>query len=340
MKLYNNKFIAEYIHLWGNSASLTLFDPGCKIFSTPAIEGFIGYRFELKSAIVFGDPVCKKEDIESLIRAFHRFCDNQGKKIVYVSVSEDFIKKISSHLGAIVGFGDEIILNPQIDLRASSGRKASMLRNKSNQSIRDGITVHEYKEYDNTLEVQMEEVGQAWINARKGAQIYLWDIDLFSNRLHKRWFYARHDNRIVAVLMLNKLDGLGGWALNILMVAPYAPHTTSEFLVLHVLDVLRTEGCSYFTIGTTPSAALGYLQGIGRCSAWLARNAYGLAKRIFKLSDRQRYWKKFYPQSKPLYLAFSSAGISMYDMFAVMKALNVGVKQSSNKYMRIVNQDE
>lgn len=325
MKIHGNKAVAEYVHQWGNSASLALLDPACKIFSCSEIQGLIGYRFALKSAIVFGDPVCASPDIKKLTQAFHAFCAERGKSIVYISVSQDFIgKSLDNGCRAAIGFGDEIILDPQLNLRAGTGRKASVLRNKCNQSMRDGVTIHEYTGYDHGIEEGIEQVGAAWINGRKGAQIYLWQINLFADRLHKRWFYAQCRGRIIGVLMLNRLAIRDGWALNILMVEPQAPNTTSEYLVLSTLDILRDEKCRYLTIGTTPASELGYIHGVGKYSTWFARNVYSLAKKIFNLGDRQRYWKKFHPKTEPLYLAFSNARISMSDILAVMRALNVG----------------
>ena len=333
MKIHENKAVAEYVHLWGNSASLALLDPACEIFSCSDVEGVIGYRFELKSAIVFGDPVCALQNVKPLTQAFHAFCKEQRKSIVYISVSQAFIgKALDSGCRVAIGFGDEIILDPQVDLKAGIGRKASALRNKCNQSMRDGVTVHEYIDYDAEIECGIETVGVAWIQGRKGAQIYLWQINLFADRLHKRWFYARYKGHIIGVVMLNRLDCRNGWALNILMVEPQAPNTTSEFLMLSTLDILREEKCNYLTIGTTPATELGYIQGIGKCSTWFARNVYSLAKKVFNLGDRQRYWKKFHPRTEPLYLAFSNARISVSDIFAVMRALNVGSRpQKKNR---------
>ena len=58
MKIHENKAVAEYVHQWGNSASHALLDPACQLFSIPEIDGVIGYRFELKSAVV-ARPVCR-----------------------------------------------------------------------------------------------------------------------------------------------------------------------------------------------------------------------------------------------------------------------------------------
>ena len=56
--------------------------------------------------------------------------------------------------------------------------------------------------------------------------------------------------KIVALLMLNRLTMHNGWVLNRLLLSPDTPYGTSELLILSVLDTLREEGCSFFSIGS------------------------------------------------------------------------------------------
>jgi len=330
--MHGNRSVAQYVQQWGNSASLALLDPACKIFSAPGLDGIIGYRIESKTAVVFGDPICSAADIPRLTRAFHDYCHSLNKTIVYVSASQDFTDWALAHVcKSVVGFGDEIILNPMNNPKLDKGRKASVLRNKWNQSIREGIVVKEYVGIDGNLEAAIEQVKVKWIQGRKGAQIYLYHIDLFSDRINKRWFYAEYKGTVVGVLMLNKLNAHQGWVLNIMMTTPDAPNTTSEFIVLSVLDIIRTEGCSFFTVGTTPGVGLGTIQGLSKPTIWFARYVYAIAKKVFNLGDRQRYWRKFHPSTRSLHLLFSQPSIRPGDIMAVMRALNVGSSSAKKK---------
>lgn len=337
MKIHKNKAVAEYIHRWGNSASHALLDPACQLFSVDEIDGIIGYRFELKSAIVFGDPVCAPHDIPALTQAFHDYCKLQNKSIVYISATHSFANwAINNVCKTLISIGDEVILNPMHDARLLKGKKASLLRNKWNQSVRDGIEVKEYIAYDAMLENAMEQVAIAWLNNRKGPQMSLLRVSLFEDRACKRWFYARYQGNVIGVLMLNSLNSHNGWVINMLMVDPIAPSPTSEFIVLSVLEVLRAEGCTYFSIGTTPATCLERMEGVSKLVAWMARNIFAVSKKVFKLSDRQRYWKKFYPETKPLYLLLSHQGIAIQEILAVLRTLNVNATCSKKKHSVMV----
>jgi hypothetical protein len=57
MELQKSK-LADYVRRWGNSASTTLFNSNCLIFSVPGLDGLVGYRIDSNYAIVFGEPLC------------------------------------------------------------------------------------------------------------------------------------------------------------------------------------------------------------------------------------------------------------------------------------------
>src|ERR1700733_11495459 len=57
-----NRSVVDYVQKWGHASSIALFDPACKIFSDPDVDGVIGYRLQSKCVIVFGDPVCAPSD--------------------------------------------------------------------------------------------------------------------------------------------------------------------------------------------------------------------------------------------------------------------------------------
>jgi lysylphosphatidylglycerol synthetase-like protein (DUF2156 family) len=324
--LHEDRCIVDYVQRWGHPTSIALLDPSCEIFSTPDIEGIIGYRTQSNNAIVFGDPVCSLENIPKLTRAFHNYCKKIGTGIIYVASSERFVNwALPSICRSAIGFGDEIILNPLINPLSLKGKGPSLLRNKFNQSVREGITVREYKEPNISVEQSIEQVGIAWQKSRQGPQIYLHQINIFKDRSNKRWFYAEYQNGIIGVLMLNRIDAYNGWVINILMVQPEAPSYTSELLILSALDALRAEQCDYLSIGTTPAAQLGAINGLSAFSTWCARKTFNIAKRFFKLGDRQRYWKKFHPRTSPSYLLFSKPRIGISEILCIMRALNAPV---------------
>lgn len=314
--------IAEFIRRWGGSASIALLDPSFEIFTAPGIEGIIGYRKQSRCAVVFGDPLCDPTNMPVLAKSFHNYCEEKGWSIVYVTASEKFAKwAMKNTCHSLVEAGEELILDPHINPR--SGTKGRALRNKVNNSLRAGIEVSEFTSRDKLLQTAIEQVGVAWLAGRKGPQIYLAKVDLFAERTGKRWFYAKHGNDIVGVALLNHVESRQGWSLHLLMTTPDAPLGTSEQLVLSVINALREEGCGFLTFGIVQKEELGQIEGVGLFAQGLARSFFKVAKRVFHLDTRRRFWRKFQPQNEKSYLVFSDRGIGVRNVLSVMRALNV-----------------
>ena len=328
LRILNEHYsLADCITLWGNSASIALLDPACKIFSRPTIPGIIGYRLESKNIVVFGDPLCPPEHVADLTTAFHAEFANKVNNIIYVAASEAFTNwSLQGLCKAAISFGHEVIIDPSNDPRIGSGEKAALLRRKCNQAARQGVQIYEYTEYNAELEKAIEAVGQSWIKNRKGPQIYLQHVAIFADREHKRYFYAEQNGAIIGVLILNAIGIPKGWVLSFSMVPGDAPKGTSELILVNAFAVLGKQGCSFFSIGSVPSSELSRIEGLGYVTTWFARHAYAVSKKIFHLDEeRQRYWKKFRPKKEATYLVFCKPKIGIGGVVGIMRALNASV---------------
>lgn len=313
----------DYVKRLGNHFSIAMLNPICKFFSRPDVDGIIGYKTYANCVIVMGDPLCNNpQDISALTYAFHTFCQNHYKNVIYVVTSESFTNWALDNTCTIaLQIGNELILDPRINYIVRSGRKASQLRNKYNQSVRAGLIVHEYIQHDIQMEKEIEKVGASWLNNRSGIQLFNLPINIFAGRANKRWFYAQYHNKIVGVLILNKLDFHQGWVLNVVMLTSDAPNTTSEFLVLNMLETLRTEQCPFFSVGTLPTHQLGHIEGFGAIGKHLVKCSFTMT-RLLQLHKRQRYWQKFQPETKPSFLLFSKPRIRIREVWAIARAFS------------------
>lgn len=317
--------IVECVRRWGGLASDAVLDPACCYFSLPSIDGFIAYREEFGCAVVFGDPVCAQSDIPHLTRAFHQACRKRRQRVVYITVSQQFAQwALQNVCGVAMEFGEELMLDPHNDPRARTGVNASLVRRKVRHAIKEGVTAAEYLENDNIeLETAIERVGEAWLQARQGPQVYISRVRLFSDRWGKRWLYAQKEGQTVGVLLLNRLDARQGWLLNRVMISPEAPNGTPELLVTLALETLAAERCHFVTFGVVPAQVLGEIIGLGKFGSSISRCTYKLARKIFYLGGTKKFWEKFHPESQPSYLLFSEQGIGIRDVIGLARAMNV-----------------
>ncbi len=323
--------IVEQVRRFAGATTDAILDPCMQIFRAPGICGFIAYRLEAKILVVFGDPTCEDKDKGPLAIAFNHFAQGLGYKVIYVTASKSFVHWTTAHLRSTrIEFGEELILDPFRDPAKESGTHGSLVRRKIKQSIREGVTVHEFLNDDPLLLQAIERVGELWLRARRGPQFHISNIYLFDDSEGKRWFYAKRGDQIIGVISLNQLQAHQGWLLNHLMLTKEAPNGTSELLVVSTLDALRNEGCRYVTVGIAPTKELGEIVGLGRVSAWVARLIFITASKIAHLDGLNMFWGKFNPRREPSYLLFSKNHISIRELFALRCALNGPPKGAKN----------
>lgn len=314
--------IAEFVRRWGGSSSISYLDMPSEFFTCPGLEGTIGYRVVFGCAVVMGDPLCPDDQKIPLAKAFSEHCEERKRPIIYITVSSSFATSAHSVVShSMLEVVDELVFDPQNDPK--KGSKGRLLRGKVSQATRFGITAHEYLAQDDELEKEIESVGESWLNAREGPQIYLAPVNLFSSRLGKRWIYAKYQGKVIGVVFLHEIAAKKGWLLQLLLTTPDAPNGTSEFLVTSAIEILRKEGCTYLTFGSALKQEIGLIKGLGKPSSYLARIIYRGAKKVFPLDGRRKYWKKFSPEPEASFLLFESTKLSLKEIVAIMKALNV-----------------
>lgn len=315
--------IVAQVRRWAGATTDAILDPSMRIFSSPGIEGFIAWRLEAGTCIVFGDPTCAEEDKPSLAKAFDNFATKLKYRVIYVTASQSFTDWATENLCSTkIEFGEELILDPFLDPAKESGTHGSLVRRKVKQAVREGITVHELLGEDPSLERAIERIGELWLKARRGPQFHISNIYLFNDRSGKRWFFARRGDQIVGVITLNQLQVHQGWLFNHLMVTKDAPNGTSELLVVSALAALRNEGCHYATAGIATLKDLGDIGGLGKISTWIARLSFKIARKIAHLDGLNMFWGKFHPKREPSYLLFSNTHISIRELVGLRRALN------------------
>ncbi len=317
--------IVHQVRVWGEFTSDAVLDPANEIFMRPHLEGLIGYRVEKKCAVVFGDPICPSSSREMLVHAFHSYCKAHHWKILYLITSQEFKQwSLQQQLckGAIE-MGSEMCLDNPHDARENQGDHASLIRRKTKQAIREGVVIQESLSSDSQLEHSLEELGKIWLRDRHRPQIYMSHIRLFEDREGKRWFYAQRGETIVAMAVLNKIEKEQGWFLNRLMALPQAPHGTTEWMIVSILQTLSQEQCPFISFGFVPSSRLGEMSGLKPFSHWTAPLLFKMAKGLFKLDRHRTFWEKFDCQTRPSYLLTEDGDLGLKETWAVMRALNV-----------------
>lgn len=314
--------LIELVRKWAEVNTDGILDKTTQTFSVPQIEGVIGYRVELSNAVVYGDPVCAPTDKLALAKEFERYCQNRNMRVIYIIVSEEFAYLALKHLSfSLIEFGRKFTLDPLKYVDS----KTTLLRKKVRQSSAKGIEILEYTGHDSQIEQSIEEVASAWLQSRKGIQIYLATPSLFDDRLGKRWFYAKQEGKIIGFALLNELQSHRGWLLNNVMVAKGSPSGVSEHLVVSALQALEKEQCRSVIIGPVPAKTLGKIMGLNQTLVLIAGWTFKVLRKTCRLDGHEIFWEKFEPEVKSSYLLFPKNRFRPSSVIALLRALNIRV---------------
>lgn len=292
----------------------------------PQIDGLIGYRLGYKRAVVFGGPVCATDDWPKLCRSFQDFCEKMGYKIIYAIVSHEFKTwALGTICHASIEFGQRLVLNPRQNPFENTGIKGSLVRRKCRHAEKEGVKAYEYIPFDPSIESGIQDVAAKWLKSRDRPQIHISNAYLFNDCLGKRWFYAKQNEEIVGVLVLNRLESSKGWLMNHLMVVPEAAHGTHELLVIHAIEELGKEECQFLSFGSTTSNSLGEIQGLHPFSRWTTRAIFNISNRVFHLEGLKTFWGKFQPVEEKTYILFDHS-LGWRSVMCLMNAFNVSIR--------------
>ena len=313
----------QLVRRWGDVNSDALLDPSCQHFTAPDMEGFIGYRIAASNAVVYGEPVADNADKPLLASTFQKECMERGLGVVYMMSSGSFTEWALTHLDAVsFEFGIQFLFDPLHNPFDNTGEKAGLVRRKVKRALKEGVTAQEYLGGDTFIEEGIEGVTSDWLNRRQGIQIHISHLQLFSDRVGKRYIYAQREGKIVGILTLNEIRARSGWLLNHVMTTKNAPQGTSELLVTTALQIVAAENCRCVVAGPVPGKCLQSVRGIHPALVhplkWLFRGI-GLFCRL----DRHiPFWDKFQPNTESSYVLFPKKNLTCRSLKALLRALN------------------
>jgi lysylphosphatidylglycerol synthetase-like protein (DUF2156 family) len=307
----SRKKVVELVRRWGDDSADAIFDPHTKIFSVPSIDGLIGYRVESGNAIAFGDPVCPPDQKQELALAFKEFCKNEKLDPSFILVSEEFKNWAVQHICPIsLTVVDRLYLDPQVSPANKKGERGRLVRRKLKKAASEGVYVKEYIPYDQDLEQEILEVGEAWLRAHPVRRLHIANVTLFNDRFGKRYFYAEHLGQVVGVVVVCQMQARNGWMMNHLMLTKNAPIGVSELLVNSVLEIVAREGCRFVSLGPTAAMKIQEITGLSGWMKMTIQVVYKYAMMTFNFERLQEYWGKFQPDVEPAYLVFTKINLA------------------------------
>ena len=241
-----------------NAHSLVSIAPGAHAWMSSGLEGAIVYGEFGRVWLAAGDPICKPEDVQTLVERFLNAAKKEKRIPAFVPTTADFARHAKALNLSVIKVGAA----PYFDLPNWNprGNAAKKMRAGVNQAARTGVRVEIVTELNETTKLEITQLSLDWLESRRAATTFGWllALDPFAQFERKKLFAARDSaNRMIGLLSVSPIPARNGWYLEDVLRKKDSPPGTSDILVVETLNYLKAEGAKLATLGTTPLAIEG-----------------------------------------------------------------------------------
>jgi len=241
-----------------NAHSLVSIAPGAHAWMSQGLEGAVVYGEFDRVWLAAGDPICKPEHLEALVKNFLTAAKQEKRIPAFVPTTEHFARHANALKLSVLKVGAA----PYFDLQNwdPRGNAAKKMRAGVNQAARAGVRVELVSQLNESSKFEITQLSLDWLESRRAATTFGWllALDPFAQFERKKLFAARDpSNRMIGLLSVSPIPARNGWYLEDVLRKKDSAAGTSEILVVETLKYLKAEGASLATLGTTPLATEG-----------------------------------------------------------------------------------
>jgi len=277
---------------------------GLSYFFSPNERAAIAYRVSAGVAVALGDPAGAPDELEPLLRAFVRYCTENGWSVALDEVSPRLLPLCYRAGLRSFKLGEEAM----VDLNGfvTYTLRHKQFRNIRNKFERDGYTTaRRLPPHEPGLIDQLEEVSRDWLalpgHRERGFTLgqfqraYIGACPLF--------IVLDAAGRVVA--FANEIPSYrpGDATIDLMRHRRDAPHGTMDFLFVRLLADLQARGYRTFDLGLAPLAGVGDKPS-DPLGERLAHRLAERASRFFSYKGLRDYKAKYDPTWESRYLLY------------------------------------
>lgn len=311
-------------HGW-NSTSFQIVNPGIKRWFADDAEAVVGFVNARRMRLVVGAPVCAKEDLAAVSRAFEADTKDAGMTACYFGAEarlEDTVAHDGQHSEFLIGA--QPVWHPK-DWPEIIARNRS-LRAQVNRARNKGLKVEEWPVELAANNTQLEELLTAWL-ASKGLPPlhFMVETDTLARLEHRRIFVAKAGDEITGFVVLSPVPNRNGWLFEQFPHRPGAANGTVELMIDTAMRRLAEDGAEYVTLGISPLSTRAKLPEespplwLRIMLVWLRRHG----RRFYNFDGLDAFKAKLKPTRwEPVYVLVGEPKVRVRTLFAIADAFS------------------
>jgi phosphatidylglycerol lysyltransferase len=269
---------------------------------------------------VVADPIAEKRDFKQIISLFIK---HQGPSIFLMITAE--VALVLKEIGYQINqFGGA----PEIDVQNFSmkGKEKDHLRRWRNKAIREGVTVVEEK-IETVDAKRLKFVSDQWLTHKGGKEYKLMNRPfVYNSEPDVRYFFAYHNNRIVAVTGFDPMyenNRIIGYFKNVVRFSDDAPHGTIALATLTALEKFKPEGIQRLCMGISPFSNMSK-DDMNDCRTmyYLCSFLYKHCTFIYPFQGNEFHKKRYGGVKKQFYYSTVPGRNKLFQLISALKVLN------------------
>lgn len=323
--------VLSMLRRWGrNVHAFDALEPGLEHWFAPDDAGVVAFARSAGWRVAVGSPICAREGLAGMARAFSEDARRHGEEAVFFGVSDRFLEVLPKD-----GFDwVQIGLQPSWDARdwrrvwESAPDLRYMVRRAGRAGIETAVVPPAALEGAEPLRCEAEQLLARWQRShRMPAMRFMVTVDLFTALHERRYFAARRGGRLVGLLAAVPIYGRGGWLLDDLLIERGVAPGVAESLIDLAMRELGAEGVAYVSLGLVALAGLGEGRASPRAHPILGA-AFNASVRwlngLYSFHGIYSFRDKLQPSAwEPVYMA-ASPRVSVRTLVAVLSAFSGG----------------
>ncbi|MDX6486016.1 MAG: lysyl-tRNA synthetase, class, partial [Gaiellaceae bacterium] len=267
-------------------------------FFSPTRRSFVAYKVVGGCALVSGDPVGEKSELQELLAEFQRVCHARGWRLALLSVSSELLPAARGLGLRAIKIGDEAVVRPaQFSLE---GRAIRKVRQSVTRLEREGyrFRVVAAGAVDSALRDELESVSSAWRGANVERGFSMAMDDQFGE---PETYFAIAERAGAIGGFLHVVPSGRGFSLGAMRRRRDTPNGLMEYLIVELLGWARERGSEEISLNFCVFADLLVETPSNRLAA-VARSLLRVGDRLFQLERLLVFSRKFAPEWRPRYL--------------------------------------
>lgn len=242
-----------------NPASYLTLEEDKYLYFSKCAEGVIPYGIVGSTVIVNGDPICAPDAFSEVLEEFRDFCLRSSHKIVFLSITGEFLTQYTAAGFGTVKCGEEA----RFDLATYniSGKKGAKMRMNINHATNNGLVVKEYRpleKRDPAIEKAFDVITKDWLADKKSSMLTftIGSVGL-EDPMDRRYFYAEDESGVIKGFnVFCPFACSNGFMADITRRTTDAPGGITEKINYEAFLKFKEEGYHYASLGLAPLANL------------------------------------------------------------------------------------